>query len=249
MLIKFLYGNHYDNQPSGWGKFEFNTESALKNWGERYCNYEDANREQLVQISDTLIFGLLSSGLSNTCMIYYELSDNKIYFCNNLYDIDNYRNNGYANKGYVTTNSNPGLNEFDWGESDEEENDYFCYEVPQECFNDFYEVLLPYIKFDFNRRLRAVCYELSTYNQCDNEPVLSYEDDNYSNKNKRFQIRSCAGWFWTFLIKDMNSGTFYKEYNEKYPRSTSYLCNILVQVQNYYNFNGDTNYDPRFKSK
>lgn len=245
MLVEFTYGAH-DFAHWHYTSSNYNDNSMrsiIREWGDR-CTRGGTYSYQLVNIKDSILFGILTSGLPKKCVLYYDVLKKKFYLTSTVSSIYNHVTQGYA-KSSSSTRSYP-HDAFDWGEHYNDERDDFCYEVPDECFEDFYDEIKPYYEYDFNRKLIKLCNESFNFimrESSDNCTPVDPKSESSSDRSS-FYIE-CDSIFWDVLVHDMFEGNLYNEFNAKYPRTTASLVEVLIKVQNNYLTTGDNFYDPR----
>lgn len=249
MLIELTYGarsfkNWYGSSNSVHAPTQ---KEIINNWGSHYTDgtYID---KQLIDIPNTLIFSILSTGLPDSCFLYYDFLEQKIYFTGSIHNIYNFKNG--SNVGYAKSSNSVPYDAFDWGGSYFTNKDSsFCEIVPDECFEDFYEVIKPYFEYDFTKKLVKLCTESFNFICTNDEPAPVAPDSDYSsNKNERYRMK-CSSDFWDVLIHDMFHGNLYKDFSEKYPHTVQSFNEVLVGLQNHYLTYDNIDYDPRNKSK
>ena len=242
MLIEFAYGagefqNHWayvsNTQP------ELTKKEIFNEWGGRCSKHGDYSY-QLIDIDNSLIFGLITSGLPDKCILYYDVRCNKMYFTGNISNIYSFRNPGNMSKGYASL-STP-HDSFDWGEYYKAYTSDFCFEVPEECFDDFYEAVKPYYEYDFTKQLVKLCNNSFNIKAGDSAPAPIAEST--PKVIKSYQL-DCSAVFWELLIHDMFEGELYNSFSEKYYQTVEDLVNTLTGLQNHYSTYGNTYYDPR----
>lgn len=241
MLIEFTYGAH-DFSHWNYTSSYYNDESIrhiIREWGER-CTKGGTYSMQLVNIKDSILFGIVTSGLPSKCILYFDVLKKKFYLTANISNIYSHVTGGYA-KASSAQSSNP-YDAFDWGDHYTEDHKYFCYEVPDECFEDFYDEIKPYYEYDFNKKLLQLC--LHSFNFIMQEPQTSPINPVPEHRTKSSFQMDCDSIFWEVLVLDMFEGNLFKEFDQKYPSTTNSFKEVLVKVQNNYLSTGDNYYDP-----
>jgi len=238
MLIEFAYGaREFKHWSASYNNYQQTLRDVITEWGAQHSRGGNGST-QLIKISDSLLFGLVTSGLPTDCILYYDVLGKKMYLTGRISNIYDYRNN---NMGYAKTtgHSKSPHDSFDWGECYRQGDSDFCFEVPDECFEDFYDEIKPYYEYDFKKCLTELC-GISFNCIVDESPAPS----SGMNTRDAFYL-DCTSWFWEVLMYDMYEGNLYQEYLNAYPRTVEPLVNLITNVQNYFLTHGQNSYDPR----
>lgn len=246
MLIEFTYGardfkSWYVGTSSNYVP---NIEDIITNWGNSHTDGSNIGT-QLIEIPNTLIFSILSTGLPDSCFLYYDIREKKIYFTGSIHNIYNFQHGG--NTGYAKSSGTSPSDSFDWGDSYfKKRNSSFCEIVPDECFEDFLEIVQPYFEYDFTKKLVQLCTESFNFIYTSDEPV-PIDNESSNNKNERFKMK-CSSDFWNVLIRDMFHWNLYKNFSTQYPDTVRQFTQVLIGLQNHYLTENNTDYDPRNQS-
>lgn len=247
MLIEFSYGARdfkqwYINTSS---THVPDTQEIFQNWGERHSDSSNFSK-QLINISNALIFSTITTGLPENCFLYYDIKDKKMYFTSDIHNIYSFKHgsHGYSRSMRVALPQDA----FDWGDNYESKRSDFCQVVPDECFEDFLEEVLPYYEYDFTKKLLNMCNSSFNYLQAPSDAGSMSVPRVVSNKSPEKQEPFkliCDSVFWDVLVYDMFHGKLFKDFSTKYPRTVRDLLSTLNGLQNHYLTYDNIEYDPR----
>lgn len=251
MLINFRYDidvipntGSYGNTISGLSNsriLDLSPEDVIRQWGNRYSSgNNNSNNMILVDIKNDLMFSILSTGINDDIIMSLDIKNKEIYLHNSMSDLYNYPNsNGPIPKASANYGSPYDL--LDWGVHNYKDKEGLCIKVPDECFDDFYEVLLPYIKFNYKQKLVSIIQNLG--NVSARAAPQDYEVD-YKNIDNRFKI-SCNSTFWEIFSYDFINGTLFDDLNSTENYITSKIHTAICGLNSHYLNTGNVDYDPR----
>lgn len=239
-LTKMANSNTISNYFANHGKFEL--EKQFSTWGKGKCKHFSSVSKFLVDIPNKLIFNImLEENVPKIPTIYVDYLKKKLFVCNNVSDIADKHAGAWAR----TVKANNQEKFFEWETDEEVQDQYFVYEVPDEDYDDIYQVLEPYILYDFENKITKVINsfpDVRGYNSYVITGVISAFDE-LGTKKEEFTINTDTE-FWKFLVFDLFNMNFLSDYEKRFPRKVDILRTHMGRFHSHFLETGNTSYDP-----